>query len=137
MNDKFITFIKITILLQLRRKKARKLMIITSWKTQYSDSTKFNKNCLKKTCVRCEVNITMLFQDFYEISWIENLKIETIKINKIIFVLILNRATRKCLSHSFIITKFIKQLQLVFLIFDEIINFNWYHFFSFAIRHLF
>ena len=136
MNDKFIIFTRITILLQLRRKEVRKLMIITSQSEQYSNSAKFDKNCLKKTRAWCEVNVTMLFKNFYEISWIEDLKIETMKINKIIFVLISNRATRKCLLHSFIITKLAKQLQLAFSIFDEIINFNWYHFFSFAIRRL-
>ena len=79
----------------------------------------------------------MLFKNFYKVLWIENLKIESMKINKIIFVLILNCAARKYLLHSFIITKFAKQLQFVFSIFDEIINFNWYYFFSFAIRRLF
>ena len=121
----------------MRCKKARRLMIITSQKEQYLNSTKFDESRLKKTRAWCEVNVTMLFKDFYEISWIESLKIESIKINKIVFVSISNRATRKCLSHSFIIMKLAKQLQLAFLIFDEIFNFDWYHFFSFAIRRLF
>ena len=136
MNDKFITFTKITIFLQLRCKKVRRLMIITSWKKQYSNSTKLDENYLKKTRARCKINVIMLFKDFYKISWIRSLKIESMKINKIVFASILNRATRKCLSHSFIITKLAKQLQLAFSIFDEIINFNWYYFFSFAIRRL-
>ena len=71
---------------------------------------KFNENYLKKTRAWCEINVIMLFKDFYEISWIESLRIESMKINKIIFILILNRATRKCLSHLFIIMKFIKKL---------------------------
>ena len=85
---------------------------------------KFDENYLKKIRAWCEVNIIILFKNFYEISRIENLKIELMKINKIVFILILNRATRKCLSHSFIIIKFIKQLQFAFSIFNEIINFN-------------
>ena len=48
MNDKFIIFTKIIILLQLRRKKARKLMIITSQNKQYLNSAKLNENYLKK-----------------------------------------------------------------------------------------
>ena len=124
MNDKFITFTKIIIFLQLRRKKARKLMTITSWNMQYSNSTKFNKNCLKKARAWCEVNVTMLFKNFYKILWIEDLKIKAVKINKIVFISILNRAARKCLSHLFITTKLAKQLQLAFLIFNEIINFD-------------
>ena len=112
-------------------------MIITSWKAQYLNSAKLNESRLKKIRARCEVNVIMLFKDFYKISWIESLKIEIIKINKIVFVSISNRVTRKCLSHSFIITRFIKQLQFAFSIFDEIINFDWYYFFSFAIHHLF
>ena len=86
------------------------------------------------------LNVYMLIikSTFYSLtSWIENLKIKSIKINKIIFISILNRAARKYLLHSFIITKFTKQLQFAFSIFDKIINFNWYHFFSFAIRRLF
>ena len=137
MNDKIITFTKIIILLQLRRKKARKLMIITLRKKQYSDLTKFDENCLKKIRAWCGNNVTMLFKNFYEVSWIENLKIEAMKISRIDFALISNRATRKCLSHSFIITRLTKQLQLAFSVFDEVINFNWYHFFSFAVHHLF
>ena len=136
MNDKFITFTRITIFLQLRRKKARKLMIITSRNKQYLNSTKFDESRLKKTRAWCEVNVTMLFKDFYEISWIESLKIESMKINKIVFVSISNRAARKCLSHSFIITRLAKQMQLAFSVFDEIISFDWYYFFSFAIRRL-
>ena len=136
INDKFITFTRIIILLQLRFKKAHKLMIITSRNEQYSDSTKFDENRLKKTRAWCEANVTMLFKNFYEISWIKNLKTESMKINRIVFVLTSNRAARKCLSHSFIITRLAKQLQLAFSIFDEIINFNWYHFFFFAIRRL-
>ena len=112
-------------------------MIITSRNEQYSDSTKFDENHLKKTRAWCEVNVTMLFKDFYEVSWIESLKTESIKISKIVFASISNRATRKCLSHSFIITRLAKQLQLAFSVFNEIINFNWYHFFFFAIRRLF
>ena len=122
VNDRFITFIKIIIFLQLRRKKARKLMIIMSWNEQYLNSMKFDENCLKKIRAWCKANVIMLFKDFYEISWIEDLKIESIKISKIVFILILNRAARKCLSHAFIISKFAKQLQLAFLIFDEVIN---------------
>ena len=137
MNDKFITFTKTTIFLQLQCKKARRLMIITSQNKQDSNSMKLDENCLKKTRAWCKVNVTMLFKDFYEISWIENLKIETMKINKVVFVSISNRATRKCLSHSFIITKLAKQLQLAFSIFDKIINFEWSHLFFFAIRRLF
>ena len=136
MNDKFIIFTKITIFLQLWCEKARKLMIITSRNKQYLNLIKFNENCLKKTRAWCEVNVTILFKKFYEISWIESLKTELIKIIKVVFALILNRAARKCLSHSFIITRLAKQLQLAFSIFDEIINFNWYHFFFFAIRRL-
>ena len=110
INNRFIIFTKITIFLQLWCKKACKLMIITSRKKQHSNSTKFNESCLKKIRARCEVNVTMLFRNFYEISWIRNLIIESMKINKVVFTLISNRATRKCLSHSFIITKFAKQL---------------------------
>ena len=137
VNDRFITFTKITILLQLRRKKVRRLMIITSRSEQYSDSAKFDESRLKKTRAWCEANITMLFKEFYEISWIESLKIELMKISRIVFTSISNRAARKCLSHSFIITKLAKQLQLAFSVFNEIINFDWYHFFSFAVRRLF
>ena len=85
---------------------------------------KFNESYLKKTRAWCEVNVTMLFKEFYEVSETENLKIETIRINKIVFASILNRATRKCLSHSFIITKLAKQLQFAFSVFDEVINFD-------------
>ena len=137
MNDKFITFMKITIFLQLWFKKARRLMIITSRSEQYSNSAKFDENYLKKIRAWCEVNVIILFKNFYEISWIENLKTESIKISKIVFISISNRAARKCLSHSFIITKLAKQLQFAFSVFDEVISFNWYHFFSFAIRRLF
>ena len=138
MNDKFITFTRITILLQLRCKKVRRLMIITSRNAQHSNSAKFDKNRSKKTRAWCEIIVTMLFKDFYyEVSWIESLKIEAMKINRIVFVSISNRAARKYLSHSFILTKFTKQLQFAISVFDEIIDFNWYHFFSFAIRRLF
>ena len=137
MNDKFITFTKIIILLQLRRKKARRLMIITSQNKQYSNSVKLDGNRLKKTCAWCEANVTMLFKNFYEISWIESLKIKSMKISRIVFASTLNCAARKCLSHSFIITRFVKQLQLAFSTFDKVINFDWYHFFSFAVRRLF
>ena len=106
----------------MRRKKTRRLMIITSQKKQHLNSTKFDENCLKKTRAWCEVNVTMLFKDFYEVSWIESLKIKSVKINKVVFALISNRATRKCLSHLFIIMRLAKQLQLAFSIFDEIIN---------------
>ena len=136
MNDKFITFTKIIILLQLRCKKARRLMIITLQNKQYLNSEKLNENYLKKICVWCEANVTMLFKNFYEISWTENLKIESMKISKIVFASILNRAARKCLSHLFIITRLIKQLQLAFSIFNEVINFNWYYFFFSAICRL-
>ena len=122
MNDKFITFMKIIIFLQLRRKKTRRLMIITSQRKQHSNSTKFNESRLKKTRAWCEVNVTMLFKNFYEISWIESLKIESMKISKIVFISISNRATRKCLSHSFIITRFAKKLQFAFSVFNEVIN---------------
>ena len=132
MNDRFITFTKITIFLQLRRKKVRKLMIITSRNEQYSDSAKFDESCLKKTRAWCGVNVTMLFKDFYEISWIEDLKIELMKINKVVFVSILTRAARKCLLHSFIITRLAKQLQFAFSTFDEVISFDWYHLFFFS-----
>ena len=137
VNNRFITFTRITILLQLRCKKARRLMIITSRKKQYSNSAKFDESRLKKTRAWCEVNVTMLLKDFYEVSWIKDLKIEAVKINKVVFALTSNRAARKCLSHSFIIMKLTKQLQLAFSVFDEVINFDWYHFFSFAIRRLF
>ena len=137
MNDRFITFTKTTILLQLRCKETRKLMIITPRKEQYSDSTKLDESRLKKTRAWCGANVTVLLKDFYEISWIESLKIEAIKISRIVFVSTPNRAARKCLSHLFIITRLAKQLQLAFSIFDEIINFDWYHFFFFAIRRLF
>ena len=129
MNNKFITFTKIIIFLQLRCKKVRKLMIITLRNKQYLNLTKLDENCLKKTRAWCGVNVTVLFKDFYEVSWIESLKIETVKINKVVFVSILNRAARKCLLHSFIITKFTKQLQFAFSVFDKIINFDWFHFF--------
>ena len=66
----------------------------------------------------------MLFKDFYKILWIESLKTKSMKISKIVFALISNRAARKWLSHSFIIIKLAKQLQFAFLIFDEIINFD-------------
>ena len=112
-------------------------MIITSQKKQYLNSAKFDENRLKKIRAWCKVNVIILFKDFYKISWIRSLKIKLIKINKIVFASISNRAARKCLSHLFIITKLAKQLQLAFLIFDEVINFDWYHFFSFTIRRLF
>ena len=106
-------------------------------KKQHLNSAKFDENRLKKIRAWCEINVTMLFKSFYKILWIESLKTESMKINKIVFVSISNRAARKCLSHSFIITKLVKQLQLAFSIFNEIINFNWYHFFFFAIHRLF
>ena len=136
MNDKFIIFTRIIILLQLRCKKACKLMIITSWRKQHLNSAKFNESCLKKTRAWCGANVTMLFKDFYEVLWIENLKIESMKINRVVFASTSNRAARKCLSHSFIIARLAKQLQLAFSIFNEVINFDWYYFFSSAVRRL-
>ena len=59
---------KIIIFLQLRCKKVRKLIIITSQNKQYLNSTKFNEKYLKKTRAKCETNVTMLFKNFYEIS---------------------------------------------------------------------
>ena len=120
----------------MRRQKVRKLIMIILQNAQHLNSAKFNENYLKKIRAWCEINVIILFKDFYEVSWIENLKIKTMKINKIVFVSILNRAVHKCLSYSFIITKLVKQLQLAFSIFDEIIDFDWFHSFSFAIRRL-
>ena len=80
VNDKFITFTKTTILLQLRCKKARRLMIITPRNAQHSNSAKLDENHSKKTRAWCGTIVAMLFKDFYyEVSWIESLKIEAVK----------------------------------------------------------
>ena len=121
----------------MRCKEARRLMIITSQNAQHSNPAKLDGNRSEKTRAWYEIIVTMLLKDFYyKISWTESLKIEAMKINRVAFASISNRATRKCLSHSFILTRLAKQLQFAISIFNEVIDFDWYHPFFSAIRRL-